>query len=201
VSCLNSKGPEEENAELMRKVAEGDTEALVHLYLRFAPALMSFLAERGADQDLCDELVQKIFVDLWAKRADFRAQSSFETYLFGIAKHILQKEMRRSRQISEKSRKSHPGYVGNTHKALSQPEAELHSEELREAIKKALGKITKEQRQALEAVNTSDISFCWSSEKSKCSHEAHKGRLKRARKKLWRLLAPILRDDYDSDKM
>lgn len=195
MSCRDSQWLDEEAAELMRKAAEGNYEAFVRLYPKLVPELRHFFAEQGVDPELCDELVQRIFVSLWENRAHLPAKPSFEAYLFAMARNIFHNEMRRRRQISEKSRASRSGYTEKPHNALSEPEARLHSEELREAIEKALDKLTEEQRQALETINTTDISFCWSSEKSKCSHEAHKGRLKRARKKLRKLLAHMCPDE------
>jgi RNA polymerase sigma factor (sigma-70 family) len=183
------------DAELVQKAANGDTEAFVRLCIRFLPELRRFFAEQGVSPELCDELVQRISVSLWENRAHLLTKSSFQAYLFGMARNTLHKEMRRSRQISEKRRESRPGYIEKPYNALSQPEARLHSEELRDAIEKALEKLTEEQRQALETINSSEISFCCSSEKSKCSHEAHKGRLKRARKAMRQLLAHIFRDE------
>ncbi len=195
MSWRDSQRPDEEAAELMQKAAGGDYEAFARLYISFVPELRRFFGEHGFGPELCEELVQRIFVSLWENRAHLPTKSPFKAYLFGMAKNTLHSEMRRRRQISDKSQENNPVSTGKPHNALSQPEARLHSEELREAIKKALDKLTEEQRQALETINTTDISFCWSSEKSKCSHEAHKGRLKRARKKLRKLLAHIFPDE------
>jgi RNA polymerase sigma-70 factor (ECF subfamily) len=195
VSRLDSKGPEEENADLMRKVAGGDTEALGHLYLRFAPALSRFLTRRGASPDLCEDLVQKIFTDLWERRGHFRAQSSFETYFFGIARNTLHKEMKHARDTAEKSRRNYRASPDQLWKALSEPEAELHLEELRVAIEKALSKLTPAQRQALDYYGDPNSLIQNGSAKSISPDPAYRNRLKRARKRMRELLASILGDE------
>ena len=185
----------------MRKVAEGDTEALEHLYLSFAPALMSSLAERGADQDLCDQLVQKIFADLWKKRADFRAQSSFEAYFFAIAKNTLHKEIKRARDATQKSRRNYRASPDQLWNDLSEPEAITYRKEFTAAVKRAKAKLTDKQRHALEASQAEDMPFSELSKKLGCSYGAFEKRLQRARKRMRELLECFLNDRNDSDRL
>lgn len=200
MSCLSSQVPHDKDTKLMREAAHGDIEAFECLYRRFGPPLRQFAAVRGADPGLCDDLTQKIFARLWDRRKDFRAESSFETYLFSIARNTLSKEMRRTREIAAEGLQNHPERSGDSHHGLSQPEAEFYLEELAAAIEEATGRLTEGQRQALDTTNAVDTPLGKASGELGCSHGAFKKRLKRARKRLRELLAPHLDDENDSDK-
>jgi len=188
------------NAELMRKTAGGDFEAFECLYRRFGPALRYFLAKWGLSAESRAELVQNIFADLWEKRAHFRAASSFETYLFAIARNTLGKEMRRARAAAETGRKDHPEHSGQSYNGLAEPEAEFYLKELQGAIEQAKGKLTDRQRQALNAANAVDIPLDEALEQLGCSRGAFNTRLRRARKRMREILAPFLDHDSDSDR-
>ena len=197
---MDSDVPHDENAELMRKTAGGDFDAFQQLYAGLAPALSHFLAKRGANADLCDQLVQKIFADLWEKRAHFRAQSSFKTYLFGVATNTLHRELRQARRIAEKGSKGHPERPSQLHRDMSEPEAELYLRELQGAIAEAVAKLTPGQRQALDAYRAADSPLDKAPEEPGCSRGALNSRLRRARKRLRKLLASFLSDEETRDR-
>ena len=198
MSWLNSQLPLDDIAELMRKAADGDVEAFECLYRAFAPPVRHFFARHGVARARCENLAQSVFARLWEKREDFRADSSFETYLFSIAKNTLSKEIKRSHRI-ETGLQNHAQRCGRPHNGLSHPEAEVCLKELAAAIEEAKGKLTERQRQALDAANDPDIRPGEASGQSGCSNQAHRSRLKRARKCLRGLLACFLNDENDSD--
>ena len=120
----DSKLPLDENARLMRKVADGDIEAYKRLYQSFAPLLMQFFVIRGVGRYSADDFVQKIFSSLWKQRKNFRGDSSFETYLSSIARNTLNKEIRQSSKIVGTNSKKHQLSDGDTYNILSRPEAD-----------------------------------------------------------------------------
>jgi len=184
-----------ESTKLMQKAGVGDSEAFVCLYDRFAPTLMHLFVRRGADLTLAEDLTQKVFVCLWERRKNFRAESSFETYLFSIAKHALNKEIRESRKVAETGLKGHPKLNEGSQRGLSEPELEIYLKELAAAVQRAKAKLTLEQRQALAVSQSRRISFSTVAQKLGCSQEGLKSHLKRARRRMRELLAPILDDE------
>jgi RNA polymerase sigma-70 factor (ECF subfamily) len=187
----SSKVPLDENARLMLKVAEGDIESFDRLFQRLAPLLMHLFVRRGADLNSADDLAQKIFIHLWRQRKSFRGESSFETYLFSIARHTLHKEIRQTRKIAKISSKKQKDFDENTYNTLSRPEAEFYLQELINALEAAKAKLTEKQFQALEAAQEPDIDLHKVLEELGCSKGVYKSRLKRARKRLRELLAPF----------
>lgn len=181
----SSKSPLDESDKLMRKVAEGDSEAFKCLHHRFAPILRQIFVRRGANLGSSDDFIQKIFTCLWERRRDFRGESSFETYLISIARHTLNKEIKQSRKTAETGLKERPGFDG--HSSLSQPESEFYLKELADSLERAKAKLTAKQRQALGASQEA-------SGKPGCSDGAFRSRLKRARNRLRELIAPFFNE-------
>ena len=196
----DSKKPLDENARLMLKAADGDIEAFKRLYQRYAPLLRQLFVIRGVNRNTADDFVQKIFASLWQQRKNYRPESSFETYLFSIARNTLYSQIRQSHRITGISSKKQTDSHEDTYNALSQPEAEFYFQELTDALEVAEAKLTAEQRKALQASQEPDIPSNKVLEELGCSKRAYKSRLKRARKRLRELLNPILGNEKLRDK-
>ncbi|OHB81942.1 MAG: hypothetical protein A2Z38_00855 [Planctomycetes bacterium RBG_19FT_COMBO_48_8] len=196
----SSKKPLDENAGLMRKADDGDYEAFDRLFQRLAPLLMHLFVKWGVDLNSAEDLVQKIFARLWEQRKRFRLESSFESYLYSIARNTLYKEIRQYHKNNRISSKQEPFSDEGKYKGLSQPEAEVSLEELNEALEAAKTKLTDEQFQALHAAQEPDIDFQKALEELACSKGAYKSRLNRARKRLRALLAPFFSEEERSKK-
>jgi RNA polymerase sigma-70 factor (ECF subfamily) len=182
----------------MQRVADGDFDAFERLYERFAPVLMYFFCCQGINLTVAEDLTQRVFASLLEQRSDFRAESSFETYLFSIAWRMLSREIRESHRSPKKGLKGRSEPIKDSPDDLSQPELELYLKELTAAIEEAKGKLTERQRQVLDAANALDIDLSGASNKIGYSHDAFKKRLERARKRLRELLAPFLNDENNS---
>ena len=195
----DSKLPLEENVELMLKAADGDIKAFKRLYIKFAPSLRHYFSLRGVNPCSADDLVQKIFLSLWRQRKNYYPASSFETYLYRIARNTLHNEKRRSRRIERIRTKKYPGFAANTNNMLSEQEAEVYCQELNEALEKAKQKLTFEQIQAFHA-SQSQLDYHKMLEELGCSKGAYKQRLKLARKRLKVLLTPFLLDEENQKK-
>ena len=196
----DSKKPLDENARLMLKAADGDIEAFKRLYQRYAPLLWQLFVIRGVNRNTADDFVQKIFASLWQQRKNYRPESSFETYLFSIARNTLYSQIRQSHRIAGIISKKQTDSHEDTYNALSQPEAEFYFLELTDALDAAKAKLTDEQQLALQASQEPDIAFNKVLEELKCSKEAYKSHLKRARKRLREFLAPFLWNDETPKK-
>ena len=190
----------DENARLMKKAANDDFEAFDCLFQRFAPLLMHFFAKWGVNIDLAGDLVQKIFVCLWRQRNNYRPKSSFETYLFSIARNILREEMRKSHKIDRSGLKRQQASDEGKYNGLSQPEVQLYLKELIEALEAAKARLPDEQYKALHIAQNPDIELHSKLEQLGWSKEAYKSRLKRARKRIRKDLTPIFLEDLKHKK-
>ncbi|MFC1636011.1 RNA polymerase sigma factor [Planctomycetota bacterium] len=182
----------DEATKLMRKIAKNDVDAFERLYRKYGSILEQILAGYDNHNMSPEDFVQEVFTRLWQQRMNFRRQSRFLTYLYGIAKHTANEEIRRSRKIAQIDLKACKDINKNTCNGLSEPETELFLKELTAALEKVRASLTIKERQALEVSQASDVSLRKVSGKVDCSHEALRSRLKRARKRSQELLGPIL---------
>jgi len=59
------------------------------LYDRFEPGLYRYVYSKVRTKEVCEEIVQEIFVALWAKRDTIVINMSVEAWLFGAAKNKI----------------------------------------------------------------------------------------------------------------
>jgi RNA polymerase sigma-70 factor (ECF subfamily) len=195
----SSNVPLDDSTSLMRRVADNDIEAFETLHKRCFPVLMHLFISQHLDRASAEDLVQRIFIALWHQRKSFRGESSFETYLFSMARRTLNKELRRFHQLAEIDvtevlRTQVDSHTSGQAPGLSIPEAELYLQELIDALDAAKTKLTAEQRQALEVSQAIDRPLDRVLNELGCSRKAYKSRLKRARKRLKELLASFLEE-------
>jgi len=180
---------------LMRKVADGDAEAFERLYMRFYPVLKSSFADCTNHNTSSDDLIQEVFTRLWQQRGNFREESIFLTYLLGIARYVHNENLRKYRRVIETHYRRHQDLTTGSYHDLSQPEAELHFNELAAVLERIRSMLTSEQQQALQIFQAEDGSMASEARKLGCSYNALRCRLKRARKQLKLMLVSFLKDE------
>ncbi|WP_430810729.1 MULTISPECIES: RNA polymerase sigma factor [unclassified Carboxylicivirga] len=78
--------------ELIIKGLRGDDHgALEQLYLQYARRLLLFVGTYLNCKDDSEEIVQEVFVKVWQKRHDLKANESLKSYLFTIAYNAIKK--------------------------------------------------------------------------------------------------------------
>ncbi len=83
------------DAELLRRVADGDRRALETLYGRHAGWLLVRLGRRCADPGIVDEVVQDTFVAVWRSAAKYRGRGEVAAWIWGIGVRRLVDAVRR----------------------------------------------------------------------------------------------------------
>lgn len=182
----------DEDSRLMQKLMKGNLDAFNRLFDKYGSVLEHILANYANHNILPEDFIQEVFTRLWEKRMNFRGQSRFFTYLYGIAKHTLSEEMRQPRNITTRDLHENIASERHSYDDLSQPEIELSLKELKAVIDDVKGRLTIKERQALEISYVDDIPIYQASKMLGCSHEAFKSRLKRARKRAREIINPAL---------
>jgi RNA polymerase sigma-70 factor (ECF subfamily) len=147
-------GHDFEDAELVARVANGDTNALAQLYDRYSQAIYSLCLRIVRDHPAAEELTQEVFVRLWRSAASFEpGKGRTSTWMLRIAHNLALNEIRRRQSRPaiapvidwevESVRLSDPSAEGDP--AMS---AWLH--ERATAIRQALAQLPQAQRQAIE---------------------------------------------------
>ncbi|MBA6152901.1 RNA polymerase sigma-70 factor [Gelidibacter maritimus] len=73
------------NHELLKRIAVDDIKAFEELYQRHASKMLVYALNILKKRDVCEDLVQNIFIDFWSKRKSNSIQN-VEAYLFRAVK-------------------------------------------------------------------------------------------------------------------
>lgn len=77
-----------EEQELIQRVAQGDRDAFLKLYDRYAPRVHGLSLRMLGDMMLAEEVTQDSFMKLWTRASTFRAaRGSFLSWLLTITRH------------------------------------------------------------------------------------------------------------------
>ncbi|MGC4063291.1 MAG: sigma-70 family RNA polymerase sigma factor [Polyangiaceae bacterium] len=96
---VDAATPNQEDAVLLQAWRNGKSDAGKSLIERHRPALLGFLRRHAGD--LAEDLLQETLMVGISHRDTFRGDSSFRTYLFGIAKNLLRRARQRRRHLPE----------------------------------------------------------------------------------------------------
>ena len=141
---------EESQAQLLRRVAAQDRQALAEFYDQVAGVLFSTSARILGDAHEAEEVVQDVFVQIWEKAATFDAALGAPFHwALGIARNRsidrLRSRQRRARLIEELQKSE---FADGPAAAASAP-AGLSAEEL-VSVRTAVRSLPSDQRQAIE---------------------------------------------------
>lgn len=91
----------EEELQLLNRVATSDKSALTQLYLLYHARLFKFVFRLTRSYSTADELVNDIMLVVWKKAGTFRGDSKVSTWIFGIAyKQTMRRVTRKKLQLS-----------------------------------------------------------------------------------------------------
>lgn len=172
-------GPAEREAQLLREVAAGDRTAFATLYRRYHRPLFAYIYRWLEDQYTAEEVLQEVMFEVWKKAGSFRGRSKPSTWLFGIARY---KTLNAIRKLS-RPRASEDEAVALANGAPG-PEARAAAGSEREAIRRALGRLSPEHREVLELTYYEGLSLAEVSQVVGVAQGTVKSRLFHARQQL-----------------
>ena len=138
-----------QDAELMRKVAQGDKSAFGYLFDRYSQLALNLAWRVLNEKQEAEDVVQEVFMHLWRNASSYdRQRGNLSTWIVMIA---------RSRSIDKlRSRKARHFFDSNSEgveslsEQLSDPSNNLKNLENRLLVRKAFGSLPVEQRIAIE---------------------------------------------------
>lgn len=192
-------------AELIRRVCQGDKEAfygLVRPYERAVyVAAVSILNSPADAEEVAQEAVLKVFTHL----AEFRAEAKFSTWLIQItineALVRLRKDRRHLFESVDESRSEEGEYLPKDFADWREiPSEALQRAELKEALKRAIAALPLKYREVLILRDIQNLSIEQTAETLGISEGNVKTRLMRARLQMRDALAPGIDGSWSTGK-
>ncbi len=82
--------------DLLRKTAEGDSDAFGTLYDRYSSPVYNYILRLVHEPGPAEELLQEVFLAVWTGAQRFNARASVKTWVFRIAHHQAVSWLRRN---------------------------------------------------------------------------------------------------------
>jgi RNA polymerase sigma-70 factor (ECF subfamily) len=117
--------PGDSDADLLRRVAGGDQQALAELYRRHGRIVLAQIDLVAADRAFSEEVLQDTMLAAWRGAASFRGDSSVRSWLIAIARRQARDRRRRRRMhtVGDEALAGQPsGTPGPEHVALDRAE-------------------------------------------------------------------------------
>lgn len=151
--------------ELMKRIANGDSDAFERLFQGYEKAVGNFLFRMCYDTALAEDCLQETFLRLWKAAPGWRGESKVSTFIFQIAKNLALDA--REKVFRERARSS--GTQDDEGNASSQlkdlpdpgdgPARTLEGEELRQVVREALESLPEDQRIVVQLAQTDGLTY------------------------------------------
>lgn len=142
---------QDEGLELYRRFLNGDEQALEALIAFYRRGLLRFIYGYVYDESLAEEILEDVFVALYFRRAfKERADASFKTYLFKIARNKslnAVKQRKRRKEVSLEAVNDGNEWLAFAYGATLQDTIE--EKERKQAIIRAMERLKAEYREVI----------------------------------------------------
>lgn len=176
---------------LVRHARRGEARAFEELVVRHVDRLCASLRRFGLDQTEAQDVAQETFLRAWRALPDFQERSSFFTWLYRIAFNEAQRRLAR-RPPAGAVITDNPQALDHVEDRRPGPAARAETQELRQALDRALRQIPSDLRAAVILRDVQGLSTEQAAAILDLSIAAFKSRLHRGRMTLRDLLAPVL---------
>jgi len=140
-----------EDFRLMEAVGRGDHQAFARLVERHRNAVVGTVAKMLGNASEAEDLAQRVFLRVWTNAAKYKPDAKFTTYLFTITRHLVFNETRRKgrkREVSVEER-GEERHWEVADRGEYEPDREVLSDELRQAVDRAIAALPETQRLAV----------------------------------------------------
>ncbi len=85
--------------DLIKSLKNGDKTALTAIYNKFWKPLFISSYNILKDKELCEEIIQDVFIDFWNKRATLQIKVSLRSYFYACVRYKVFSEFRKNKII------------------------------------------------------------------------------------------------------
>jgi RNA polymerase sigma-70 factor (ECF subfamily) len=177
-----------DEANLVRDARRGNEAAFLTLYGRHRTALLGFAWRMTGSMAAAEDVIQECFLTLARGSAFDPARGRLDTYLFGVARHLVFRHLRVTGRETEELEET-----GRPPDALE----DLLTAERSELVRQAIANLPVLQREAVILFEYEELSLEEIAVIAQADVGAIKARLRRARESLRKRLAPLLFSDTE----
>ncbi len=171
--------------QLVDRVLEGDKQAFNLLVVRYQQRVIALIARFVNDPQEVEDVSQEAFIKAYRALSLFRGESAFYTWLYRIAvntaKNHLVAKSRRPPAVDMDVDESQNNDLAMSLRELESPEESLVTEDLKQAIEKAIDELPEELKTAFTLREFSGLSYEDITEIMDCPVGTVRSRIFRAR--------------------
>ena len=78
-----------EERELLNRIAQSDEAAFTEIFNHFSPRIWTFIVKKAKSESIAEEIVQEVFLKLWAKKEMATGIENLTSFLFTMAANKL----------------------------------------------------------------------------------------------------------------
>lgn len=177
-----------DEAGLVRDARRGNDASFLALYTRHRTALFGFAWRMTGSQEIAEDVIQECFLALACGTGYDAGRSRLQTYLFGVARHIVLRHLRISTREAEE--------LDETAAPLDILDDFLATERA-EIVRQVIAGLPVLQREAIILFEYEELSLAEIAAITGVDVGAVKARLRRAREALRKRLKPLLSSDTE----
>lgn len=137
----------------LKVVLEDDHEAFKKIFFEFYPSLCVFAGRYISSTDVCEDVVQDVFFNIWKSRKSLKIHSSFRNFLVTSVRNSCTDYIRKQH--------SHNRYIENQTVLPTSPSpVDVYTtNELQEMLQKALDKLSPNIQQAFDMSRNKNMTY------------------------------------------
>ncbi len=129
--------------DLIERLKQNDKEAFNLLFYMYAEKIFKFSLTFFNREVEAEEIVQEVFLKIWLKRKTISDPSTFNSYIYTIAKNLIFNNLKRNIY-----KKKYDSYLYANHQAQQNvTENEVIYEETKQRIERALAQLPKKRKE------------------------------------------------------
>ncbi len=184
------------DAELVKRVQQGDTAAFDLLVQKYQHKVINLISRFVSDQAECQDIAQDAFIKAFRAIGNFRGESQFYTWLYRIAANTAKNH------LASRARKS-PSYAVDVEdaehfegesglKEFANPESMLLTDEIKATVFSAIEKLPDDLKSAITLREIDGLSYEEIADVMDCPIGTVRSRIFRARDVIDKELRPLL---------
>lgn len=195
-SARPAAGADQSDLELVRRAQRGERGAFDLLVLRYQHKVVKLVARLLRDRTEAEDVAQEAFVKAYRALGSFRGDSAFYTWLYRIAvntaRNSLASRQRRPLEYEAGLSEAEQTAVEARMRHTDTPEATALSEEIHQAVNRAIGELPEDLRTAIVLREVEGLSYEEIAAAMDCPVGTVRSRIFRAREAIDRVLEPLV---------